>query len=534
MGMTTATLHFYGADRTALLPLLPTDVLLRENNAPWIDVLCDERAEKLPKLVKQLTSAAACAALLFSYFDDELFQCVLYREGRKIAFCGSEGSWAKLGKELSALFGDEQPAKAFRYAPRCANLEEKLSLLEETVGTALLDCAEAEPRTVARSDGTMRTVKAREAALRKRPNQCVLTALAPDEWPPDWRLRLDLYERIRFSMPHEATVLLHDLSAQRWSVPGAPRLAAITCQSRDGEHLFLFDADTGSLEEQRIPHYAVGRILWRTGSGEIVALFLDILSETNGPSGWGRLAGRGFLACLRPDGSFRWKLAPEFPDGELRRLDYAHTSANGTITVYILGNGRDTSVYQIDGETGALLRQRRIPAAENPRTLVPVEALNGFAYIAENRQQIVLLDETLTETACWDCDKSLLYFYRENIVGTTLWKQSPFDEKLRLYDLRNGACKEIKPEIPTLVRFVLPDGRFLGENEKGNQVTVFDPSGRVVSRHKAQKSGRFIAAHGEGDRPCLLEIRSPDAYGLLGGESDAAETYHVWRLDDVK
>lgn len=80
---------------------------------------------------------------------------------RRAASCHSDESWAKLGKQLDELFGDTSASKAFRYASRCSSLEEKLALLEETVGAALYDVPEEDAlRVVPRCDATLHAVKA--------------------------------------------------------------------------------------------------------------------------------------------------------------------------------------------------------------------------------------------------------------------------------------------------------------------------------------------------------------------------------------
>lgn len=119
MGLSTASLHLYGANPEQLAPLLPDSLLLREHNAPWLELLLPEKEQggggTLEKLAKKLTKAdPESAALLFLYFDDEMFSCSLYRSGKKAAGCLSQESWAKLGKALDALFGDELAGKAFR------------------------------------------------------------------------------------------------------------------------------------------------------------------------------------------------------------------------------------------------------------------------------------------------------------------------------------------------------------------------------------------------------------------------------------
>ena len=265
MGTSTATLHLRGIERDALAAVLGGETVLRDNNPPWLDVLTPNasQASALEKLAKKLTKGRPeAAALLFDYFDDDLFYCALYREGKKAAGCRSGESWAKLGKALDALFGDKLAGQAFRYAARCVELEEQVLLLEETVGTALLDHPEFEPRVVPRSDALLREIKAREAALRKRKNQCVLTELPVEEWPRDWQAQLGLYERIRSAWRnYDTSSLLYDFGLSRCSVPQHPELAFHRVIFGEGgdtaERFLLYSHADGTLLDRKLPETAV-------------------------------------------------------------------------------------------------------------------------------------------------------------------------------------------------------------------------------------------------------------------------------------
>ena len=94
-----------------------------------------------------------------------------------------------MGKKLGECFGDDAPSRAFRFVSKCGNLEEQLKLFEETVGTALFELQEEVPRRVERCDKTLKEIKAREAALRKRANRFKLTELPEAEWPEEQKYR---------------------------------------------------------------------------------------------------------------------------------------------------------------------------------------------------------------------------------------------------------------------------------------------------------------------------------------------------------
>ena len=540
MGMTCVSLHVRGVDPETLRAMLPPTDLLRENNFPWLAILPPDADGsddifRLEKLAKRLTKVHEnAAALLFFYFDDDLFALTLYKNGKRAADCRNDSSWAKLGKQMNQLLGDDAPGKAFRYASRCVDLAEKLKLLEESVGTALLDYQEAEARTVPRSDDTLRRIKARESALRKRKNQLALTELPPEDWPPAWQSQLALY---RFLVPYwrdcRGDYLLFRFGDSYFSVPWHPELAV---QRYDDEthrdHLIVLDRDSGQVYEVKIPESEPGRVLWITKQGEFVCLFMDILKEETEPGRWFRQNGNDHAVCLRRDGCARWSFAP--PTWQ-ERLDHVYTSPDGAITLCVRARWRDSKwsggeLYQIEGETGELLRSRTIPSEDHLQKLLRVDALDGFLYIAD-RKEIVLLDNALQETARWSGFKGSEYLDEINVVGSRLWCQDLESRKLRLHDLRSGSLTEITPEIPTCIMAVLPDGRVLGTNEKRTRLLVFDASGRVISQHSA--AGSFDRVCMEPDRVCILETRAPETYGFVSEELFEAASLHLWRIDQV-
>ena len=538
MGLSTASLHLYGANLAQLAPLLPDSLLLREHNAPWLTLLLPESEEggggTLEKLAKKLTKAdPEAAALLFVYFDDEMFTCSLYWGGKKAAGCLSGESWAKLGKALDVLFGDDLAGKAFRYAARCVALEEKLRLLEESVGVALLDCPEFEPRTVPRGDGTLRAVKARESALRKRPNQCVLTELPVEGWPLEWQTVIGLYNQLRSDWIHnEAADLPFEIGTDTATVPRFPDTAFHKIPSggsdKPQKRFLTWSHTTGALKNWTVGESNPYRPLWLAGPDALVCL-ASVPDTILTPGGF-KETTRSAVVSLRSDGSTRWRFTHQ--DRNVW-LSYAHTTADGTIRLYSSGDScvsRDAFLFRINGETGELLFSRIIPAAENLRDLFPVEELHGFVYIS-NWREIVLLDETLAETARWSCGTRKAH--PDSIVGSVLCERYASDDNLCLYDLRTRACTEIKPEIPALIMAVLPDGRFLGVNivgDRQSRLIVFDQTGRVISRHKAGPDGSFLRTCLSEDQVRLLEVRAPSGW-LDTDERAAATSVHVWRLD---
>ena len=542
MGMTFCTLHLYAVERDALVKKLAPGDLLREQNAPWLSlvpVYDPEHVEtqRLEKLAKALTKGVPqAAALLFSYFDDERFLCSFFRDGRKQAGCLSQESWAKLGKKLDELFGDASATKAFRYAARCFDLEEQVRLLEDSVGAALYDFPEeAQPRRVPRSDRTLREIKAREAALRKRPKQFVLTEMAREEWPEQLRLREDLLQPEWKA--YDLVPSISVMSLAPYLVPEAPGQAACcyTDYRRHRHGVLFYNGRTGDHWEMEMLTGIPCRAVWQTRQGDMVLLFLHIYSERKEGNSWFVSGGRGGVLCLERDGTERWRFEPEMHGDQ--RLTHIHSSAAGVVTLFASGiNGgvvAGAKIWQIDGETGKLLRMRSIPHGNEVHHLAYSKELKRFVYCERITKDLVLLNDELEETARWPNYKGDAFFRVNNFCGRLLWEQRYYDMRsVYLHDLLDGTVRKVPLEVPVYVRSVLPDGRILGVNEKQSILTVLNGEGIVVSRCTVpgmiqcilpEMNGVFI---GE-ERPLSADFSAP------GALFDKAET-HVWRLDPAK
>lgn len=545
MGMTFSTLHLLGIEREALTPYLAPGDLLREQNAPWLSLVpADgpehiETLERLKKLAKRLTKEReGSAALVFFYFDDERFVCELIRDGKKKAGCQSNEPWAKLGKELNALFADELPGKALRYASRCFSLEEQLRLLEETVGTALYDIPEEEPRRVPRGDTVQREIKAREAALRKRPDRYVLTELPREEWPESVRAKRQLYELLRPQWNYyNASWLLYEIGKRgAFVVPHHPSRIVYPYTDKEAhtDHLILYDGASGEMADWSFPGTIPRWALWRTKDGALVCLFAEIEREIVRGSRWSRTGGRTYVRCLAPDGSERWRFAPEL--NEHQHLTPVSTSADGIVTLFapaIDGQIKaDAQIFRLDGETGRLLAARQVPVQEGMFRLVAVEALGAFVYDAMFKKELVLLDGALQEIARWPQRGRTVVPSDKSICGAVLWYDSYFSDPraVELYDLKTGGYETLRLEVPALLLKRLEDGRMLGINEKQTLMTVFDPDGKVAARCHV---GPIGGVWQEADRTCVVELRGPDSYGLVSPETLDAMSVHVWRLDPV-
>ncbi len=540
MGTTLTTLSIYGMERSTLEPMLaPTDIL-RDQNPPWLTIVPSHETEidnirRLSKLAGRITKSSGTSALLFHYFDDDLFFCHFYQEGRKRAACESNASWAKLGKKLNELFGNGEPSKAFRYASHCCSLEEQVSLLEETVGAALYDFQEEEARTVPRSDSTVAAIKKREALLRKRPNQFTLTEIAREDWPEEMKLRQSLLEMLRPQwQKYDLSTLLYEINMKRYLVPGSHLLVAYPYLDNKSHQarLFLFNGETKEKQDLGPFPDVINCAVWNTANKEPVILFHHIIQEHYSEYGWSRMSGLGYISCLDKDGTERWRFSPEMDPHQV--MTYIHSSSEGIITLFASGINAvvkaDALIWQINGETGELLHSISIPYTDGVYQLTYVKTIKEFIYYKRSTKELICLNENLMEKRRINGFEWGVYIKDDRFCDNYHW----FDPDLRsvyISDLYDGTIRKVNLEIPAYTIAVLTDGRIIGVNEKQNILTVFNSAGTVISRFTV--SGEICRVISESERVLIVEQCGPDTYGMVYGALFDETSTHIWRLDSA-
>ncbi len=541
MGMTYSTLHLYGVEKPALIPLLAPEDILREQNEPWLSVVPPhdpDSEQRLEKIAKRLTKQdEKAAALLFFYFDDDFFRCGLYRNGKRAASMASSDTWMKLAKQLDLLFPDETPSKALRYAPKCSDLEEQLSLFEETVGTAFFDIPEEEPRLVMRSDKTLGEIKARETELKKRPNRFKLTELPPEQWPEDLRIREALLKKRRPEWrEYDLSTLLFADDMKDYRIPGGEGAVGYPFFGGGNfrKNLLLYDPKTG--EHRRIGPLQedLRRAVWQMKNGGLVVLSARDVKEVETENGRWAGGGKDGLSFIDPDGTERRRFEPVI--SRHQNLLYAGTTAKGVVTLLAPGINAlvkaDTLFLQIDGETGELLRSHSVPAEDAVHALIYVKGMHAFVYCRRNENELVILNEELEETKRLRNYGGFYEFNGDDLFrGSTVWQYN-YNKTINLFDLRDGTNSEIRLEVPAFPLTILPDGRILGVNEKQNILTVFDGDGAVIARCKVP--GRLRHVFAEDGRICISELRGLDTHGFIYDELFDETSTHVWRLDPAE
>lgn len=545
MGMTLTTLSLYNAERSSIIPVLASTDLLRDQNPPWLTVVPahevgEDAFQRLSKMARQLTKGSKTAALLFYYFDDEMFRCSFYQNGKQSASCDNDQSWAKLGKRISECFGDDAPSKAFRYAARCTDLEEQIKLLEDTIGTALFDLQEAEPRIVKKCDATLQEIKARETMLRKRPKRFTLTELPVSDWPEEQKNRLTLLKLLRPQWrQYNLSTLLYQTNMKRYTVPNAKEIMAYpyTVDWNAGlEHILLMNGKTEECWElNSFSGYADGTV-WQTKNGGMaILLSRTVYCFDESKSRKEIIKARKYaVICYNRDGSEQWRFEPDL--SRHQGIQFIHSSDQGVVTLFASGINAviqaDTRIWQIDGETGKLLRTYSCPYKDEVFHMIHVDALNAFMYRRRSAHELVFLNESLDEVRRIEDYNGDYYFKEEQLCGSILWEGDYQNQRyVTLYDLQNGESRKTPLEIPAFVISVLPDGRILGVNEKQNKLTVFDKEGIVIAR--CSVPGMISRALIEDDKVYLIEIRGPDTHGFIYDALFDETSTHIWRLDPI-
>ena len=539
MGTTLVTLNIYNAERAAIMPLLSSTDQLRDQNAPWLTVVpshdVDEDAfMRLGKIARRITKDGKTVALLFLYFDDEIFRCSFYQNGKKSASCENDKSWAKLGKKIGECFGDDIPSKAFRYASHCNDIEEQLNLLEETIGTALYELPEAEPRIVKRCDTTLQEIKTREARLRKRPNRFMLTELDFADWPEEQKYRQKVLTMLRPQWrKYQLDRILFCLDMKQYMIPNADAMISYPYMvdwDEGLDNLFLMNGKTG--EHKDISSYSgqVCNTVWQTKTGGIVILlchpFYQSQKEPNKP--------RYSVVCLDKDGTEQWCFKPDINTHQ--NMCYMYSSEQGVITFFASGIDaiakEDARIWQIDGETGELLRTYRCPYEEDVYYMMYINSMNNILFYRRSTNELVLLNDSLEVVRCIDGFEGSSYFFGDRQCGSIIFTGDCWNHRYAsLLDLQNGTHKRIDLEIPAYVKSVLPDGRILGLNGKQNTLIVFNKEGIVEAR--CHVPGVLFRAVTENGKTYLIELRGPDTHGLIYGGLFDETTTHIWRLDPL-
>ena len=185
MGATYCNLYFHGDDVNIPEGKIQGESRLLGGFDGWTILLCEDNNWRK---ITRLTRFFPGDALAFFCFDDDVFELMFYRDGKKIASIDNSGTSSKL-KDAGEMFPEDPTVlKKLRAMKWCTSVDESFRLLEETFGLPFDVVYEQEEiEKVKKSDETWKTLKAREKEFRNRPNRFELELLPPEQWPESVR-----------------------------------------------------------------------------------------------------------------------------------------------------------------------------------------------------------------------------------------------------------------------------------------------------------------------------------------------------------
>ncbi len=428
MGLTLTTLHIPG-DAAAILPLLMKGETLRTHCPGWMTILPgpdtpDRGEQSLQKLAKRIPGAC----LYFHYFDDDMFQLLLFEGGKRTAAlstCDMMGKSSKVDRISAAIFGDDRATAALKLISKCTDVEEQLALAEEALGVSLLEDAEFPPRQVTPGTAVYDAVIARMASLKKRKNAYRAVLIAPEAAP--------------------AELLRHS--------PSLPYRAPV-------------------MREVALPTGDSVQVDWRHNlpcapAGEYVGPAFG----KHGPDTVVRMTAAGaVLWAFRPEGAPVLNASPQ--------------GRPGTLLVCGYGTQKNAPVWELSIDNGSVLHKwhLRHGCFGQLRWLEMMQCVASF-WRTQEQCGFTLLDGDLRETEERIIPRRVVPFDQPMAVeGCVWWAQDPFTQQVVAYDVATGALTEIVLEDRAYFTGLGSNG-LLTATKTGKDLLLFDRTGRLVSKH---------------------------------------------------
>ena len=335
--------------------------------------------------------------------------------------------------------------------------------------------------------------------LHKRPDQFRLTELPREEWPAEIKLRQALLELLRPEWrTYNLERLLLNPDPTMYRVPGCGDMLAYPYSDFKAKQysLLLYDGNLGTSRDFGPFPESVQRAVWRTKNGALVLLTAREIQRDQSEDSCAVMYNVNSVTCRDPDGVELWRFEPE--KNERQSISHVYSNADGVVTLFAGGCDAavkaDSIIWQLDGETGELLRVRRFPAEDEVFHLEYVESLHAFLCCRCSARELIVMDESLRDVRRLQNYAGSYYFSSDQVCSVELWRSMP-SRSIAFFDLLSGAERTAKLEVSAYPLRVLPDGRIIGVNgRKNNRLTKESCNcreGRLVFNHERQSKNQI-------------------------------------------
>ena len=330
---------------------------------------------------------------------------------------------------------------------------------------------------------------------------------------------------------YSLSTLLYNTDVKEYFVPGADGLVAYPYSDNENrkDYLLLYNGNTDDYQDIGPLPAACRSVVWITKSGNLVVLYAKTVKEQKDDGSWSQIVGSEYVSCIKKDGTECWRFEPELSNS--RQLYHIHSSFDGVVTLFSPATrgipDADALIWQINAETGELLRLHHISANDEAVHLIYAESINSFIYCCRSTNELVVIDSNLDKEYRLAGYLGNYYIENEQICGDAIW--NCWDSTgIRFFNLRNGEALKVNFEIPAYVIAVFSNGLILCTNESQKKLIVLDKSGKVVSRFSF--AGIVCRAFSNGNKIFIVEQRSPNPNGLVYDELFNETSTHVWEL----
>lgn len=511
MGLSLNTLHILGIRTEDARGMLRAGDALYSENSPWLSILPEEPAFEASLRLSVVARKCGLPCLLFSCLDGDFFHVNLYLNGKLAGSFQSLGGTSKLSAFAAVLDGGDY--RNLKLLAKCVDFDEALALAEELLGLRLLIAPGEAPDRVMRGDTIAQRIRAREKAVRSRPNRYRLAPLPRQEWPLEIEGRMRALEAMQ-GRSFSRSALLQGVSGDYWA--GARRGESFACSCMDAQApkrpcIRILNAADGSL---------------RTIHPQLDCAPVAMLNEAQLPilCGFGASGRTDSVACLRKDGSILWRFRPEMQAHSF--IDIYPEPEDNSLLAFSLFGGESTPLWRLSADDGRILAQCTLPAREDLRCLRLWRERDCYVYYSPVRRVFCLLDRQLRpagEIPAGDAPQR--WDFGAHACGGILLRQDSAGI-LHRFDLESGTQTRIRTELPGHLLAAFPDGRSALTNGSGKTILLHDAQGALLARLRVKGCAAAILHRGSESLLAETDLEAPD-------DAPPEALLRLWRIEET-